>query len=867
MSYQTLNKQIQYPLSGSFTGSFNGTATTASYVAWGNIGGNINNQNDLSGSLSNGNTAFSWGNHANAGYALTSSLAGYVPYIGATTNLNLDTNNLTFTTGRISFGSNSGTSLINFPDANSSTNGINFGNNVLLYQGTSPLLVCASSFAVGASGGLILSSNNIYRNGSGFDFGRYGGGGNLSVYANNTTLAQTIFSSTGNVSIGTTSDLARLAVCGISSTSGLAFLIQNSTPSDLFSVLNNGNVGIGTSSPSQKFQVTGTGNQNVLINSTNSGIARIYFHSTNSAIYVDPVNAGLSFTTGNTLRAFIAQAGNFGIGTSTDFGSGGHTFQLSVSGNIKASRVYCNTFRDETNSNTWAAITGTLPNQTLTFGNGGVSSVYSPYGSFGVGISSGVSATLHVRGNSPTTGTAFLVKNSTPSDLFKVDNSGETTFSNGGFLNVFKGIKVGTYNASSIGMLIQDDSASGGGAQIWMNGAGRIFWGNTGSSFYNNAAPDISLGRHATNTLGLYTTNTGSILGKLILGDNLTIARSSLEIQRIEIIPNDATYSALIKGGGNGKPFYIASWANGGVAEGLYFGTNYTSGLAEVRMAIAVSGNVSVGTVSDLSATLGVRGNSASTGSAFLVQNSTPLDLFTIANNGDISTKGATVTEHFNIGGGIYVNSGGFRVRNSDSKIIIGAYNASIYMTNIGYTASDKTAETLAFTSSDEWDKVGKTGVGIVFLERTTTVNTAVNRIGLLIKSLSSGFVQSSGSITNTSFQISPIINQTGSANGITRGLYINPTLTAAADFRGLEIITGNNAAHTLIKLNNGSTDVFCVKGDNKIGFYGATPTKQGTMGLGVSTYTNNGTVDTDTFDGYTLGQVVLQLRNLGILQ
>jgi len=34
-------------------------------------------------------------------------------------------------------------------------------------------------------------------------------------------------------------------------------------------------------------------------------------------------------------------------------------------------------------------------------------------------------------------------------------------------------------------------------------------------------------------------------------------------------------------------------------------------------------------------------------------------------------------------------------------------------------------------------------------------------------------------------------INQTGGANGITRGLYVNPTLTAAADWRSIETSTG----------------------------------------------------------------------------
>ena len=38
---------------------------------------------------------------------------------------------------------------------------------------------------------------------------------------------------------------------------------------------------------------------------------------------------------------------------------------------------------------------------------------------------------------------------------------------------------------------------------------------------------------------------------------------------------------------------------------------------------------------------------------------------------------------------------------------------------------------------------------------------------------------------------IAPIINQTGTANGITRGIYINPTLSAATDFRAIETTQG----------------------------------------------------------------------------
>lgn len=55
--------------------------------------------------------------------------------------------------------------------------------------------------------------------------------------------------------------------------------------------------------------------------------------------------------------------------------------------------------------------------------------------------------------------------------------------------------------------------------------------------------------------------------------------------------------------------------------------------------------------------------------------------------------------------------------------------------------------------------------------------------------SLASRFAPTSGTAQYTTFVISPTVNQTGGANGITRGLYVNPTITAAADFRAIEAV------------------------------------------------------------------------------
>jgi len=49
-----------------------------------------------------------------------------------------------------------------------------------------------------------------------------------------------------------------------------------------------------------------------------------------------------------------------------------------------------------------------------------------------------------------------------------------------------------------------------------------------------------------------------------------------------------------------------------------------------------------------------------------------------------------------------------------------------------------------------------------------------------------------SGNAVFNSFSLSPVINQTGGANGVTRGLYVNPTLTSAADWRAIETVNGS---------------------------------------------------------------------------
>jgi hypothetical protein len=256
----------------------------------------------------------------------------------------------------------------------------------------------------------------------------------------------------------------------------------------------------------------------------------------------------------------------------------------------------------------------------------------------------------------------------------------------------------------------------------------------------------------------------------------------------------------------------------------LFAGNNNNSYLLMNGMYLReAGGTLFVGTTNTAAtATLQVRGASASTGTAFLVQNSTPSDLFTVANNGNLSFGNIT--------------GGGFM------------YNWSLGETRFdrGYTV---------------WlqDGVNPT----VTIRGANWIGHASNVAAL---SVAGSYSPTSGSWQRDSIRITTTINQTGGANGITRGIYISPTLTAAADYRAVEAVSRNSANDTLLKLSNNSRDVLCVKGDNKIGLYNAVPTIQGTTAMAAATYVNNGAMDLDTFGGYTLGQIVEQLRNMGIL-
>jgi hypothetical protein len=158
-------------------------------------------------------------------------------------------------------------------------------------------------------------------------------------------------------------------------------------------------------------------------------------------------------------------------------------------------------------------------------------------------------------------------------------------------------------------------------------------------------------------------------------------------------------------------------------------------------------GNVGIGVgANTLNSKFGIQGSgSTSATTSLLVQNSTGSSVLTFKDDGTLNLSQ----------GSMYAANGSM-------------YASRAFLTNIDTPFFN----TLSFASGTTFPRFGQTTDAGVFLYK-----------GL--------YNPTSGSGNFDVFYAQPTINQTGGANGITRGLYINPTLTAAADFRAIETTAG----------------------------------------------------------------------------
>jgi hypothetical protein len=202
--------------------------------------------------------------------------------------------------------------------------------------------------------------------------------------------------------------------------------------------------------------------------------------------------------------------------------------------------------------------------------------------------------------------------------------------------------------------------------------------------------------------------------------------------------------------------------ANGGTSAELSVGANnalkfWTGTTLTERARITAVGNLLVGSTLDGGQRLQVMGDAFIKGSgatfstvSLQVQNSSGTNLFRVYNSGQV------------------------RLGNTGSSPLV------FPQADLG-TVEDLAGRNLSFYSYTGSQSASS---GRYFFGGENMVQTTGANFNIYSRSQ---FFPTSGTATLVDIYINPQISQSGGANGITRGLYVNPTLTAAADWRSIE--------------------------------------------------------------------------------
>jgi hypothetical protein len=191
-------------------------------------------------------------------------------------------------------------------------------------------------------------------------------------------------------------------------------------------------------------------------------------------------------------------------------------------------------------------------------------------------------------------------------------------------------------------------------------------------------------------------------------------------------------------------------------------------------------------------------------------------------------------------------------------------------MTFVGRKATLSGSATVASAAGATWDGISF-GAATATITGSTNITTAtgVNYINIARPTLSAGTALTITNAATLYIANSPLAGGVGPStitnpysiwvdNGVTR-------LDGSVDTRGGITL----ADATNIGVGTGTGTKIGTSTTQKFGFWNATPIVQPTTAIAASTFVANTSGianDTATFDGYTAGQVVKALRNMGIL-
>jgi hypothetical protein len=415
-------------------------------------------------------------------------------------------------------------------------------------------------------------------------------------------------------------------------------------------------------------------------------------------------------------------------------------------------------------------------------------------------------------------------------------------------------------------------------------GNNNLFWDAANSRLgIKSSSPLSNLEIKTTNDLGLvriYNNDDASSPLHLLRGSNGVVSTNTFTSNGTITSPTDVSASGGImritgniyldgayRGVARMEYFTTSIPTIGNPPTGIRWLTTDNSYILNERAGITSNGNLQIGDsiVNNRSSRLFVQssGNTAATWTARFHNNTGSSNSLVIDDAGSVMLGTATSTgQRLQVNGDtllrgtgntsatnalIIQNSVGttYMFARNDGRLVLGSSSTASRLelfqnqisslsgstiTNMSIVAENITAQfstiTLGSTSPN---------ISFAFSHSSSGITTNFNSFGTL-----STFNPTSGTATFNGLLIQPVINQTGGASGITRGLYVNPSLTAAADWRSIEwsnnsgwglygIGTAANtfAGKTIIGSTNitgiGLLQVTNSSGDNHLRIWGST--------------------------------------------